>query len=563
MKRMNKEVWYCFGMLILSVYSGQLWAALSPGTINPARSAAAVSEELNQQQEVGEGLQSKTAVSSKMGQKLPPELAKLSLDLRGIQIIYNNTCPIFSKEELIEPFVNKIGTRLTLGEVQEMANQMATHYQQEGYVLTRVIIPPQKIDKGVVTLQVIEGYIDKVEIKGDVSACLEEMLRDYGEQIRCSKPLNMKMLERYTLLASDIHGLSVKAVLKPSANASGAADLVFVVEQKYGNAFVAFNNFGTRYLGPLQWMSGVELDSVFRAGDVTQLQVASTANKEMNFAELRHSEWLNCDGLKGSIMGQYSHTQPGSILKPFGIIGNYDLASADLSYPIVRSRKENMIVSTGFSVLDSQSKLFGQELYFDHIRPIYLGFLYNNQDKYKGVNQAEFVLKQGLPILSASGHTNISRPNGHSVFTLITGTLQRTQALTECISLYGLIEGQYTFRKLLVPMQFGFGGSIIGRGYDPSEIIGNQGLAGTLEARMQMPYFSPQVQLEPYVFYDAGKVWNPGFHSSATSTGIGLRANLFKNADLLFYLAKPLTHEVLAYRDKRLRAFFSVVLRDS
>jgi hemolysin activation/secretion protein len=561
MQKRNKEVWYCLCGLAFFLYSAYSWGAISVGPINPARSAAAVSEELNQQQEGG--VPPQTAVVTKTDQTLPPEVAKLSFNLQGFNVLYNHSCPIFSKQELIQPFVGKIGKKVTLGEVQAMANQMATRYQQAGYILTRVIIPPQQIETGVVTLQVIEGYIDKVEIKGNIAPCIEDMLREYGEQIRCSRPLNMKVLERYTLLASDIHGLKLKAVLKPSASASGAADLVFVVEQKYGNAFVAVNNFGTRYLGPLQLMSGVEWDSSVVAGDVNQFQVATTADKEMNFAEFRHAEWLNCDGLKGSIFGQVSHTQPGSILRPFDIVGNYDLISADISYPIIRSRKENMIVSTGCSMLDSQSKLFGKEIYFDHIRPVFLGLLYNNQDKYKGVNQAELIIKQGLHIFGASGHTNISRPNGHSNFTLLSGTLQRTQMISDRITFYSMIEGQYAFRKLLVPMQFGFGGSVVGRGYDPSEIIGNQGVAGTLEARLQVPRFSCHAQVETYVFYDAGKVWNPGFHDSATSTGAGIRAHIFKGGELMFYVAKPLTHDVVAYRDKRLRAFFSLVLRDN
>lgn len=537
-------------------------AAIVPGTINPARAAEAISEELKSQSETG--LQPTTEVFGKPGQAaLSPEMAKLKFNLKKFNILFSTPCqcPIFSEQELIAPFLNKIGQVITLGELQAIATQMTTRYQQAGYVLTKVIIPPQNIQEGVVTLQVIEGYIDKIEISGHVSPCLEEFLRDYGEQIRCSVPLQMKTLERYTLLASDIHGLNLKVVLKPSAVTPGAADLVFVVEQSWGNAFVAVNNYGTRFLGPLQVLSGVEWDSVFRAGDVNQVQVASTVNKELNFIELRRSEWLNCDGLKGSLSGQFLRTEPGSLLAPFDVRGNYDLITSEFAYPIIRARKENFVVNGGFSVLDSESKLLGRQIYFDHIRPVFLGVLYNRQDKFKGISQAEFTITQGFNILGASGFTNISRPNGHSTFTKLNSILRRTQTITQAFSLYAMVEGQYTLQPLLVPMQFGFGGSVIGRGYDPSELIGNQGVAGVLEARYQVPRFARDIRVESYIFYDAGKVWNPRRHDSATSTGIGFRGYLSHGGELDLYVAKPLTHDVFAYHDRRVRVFCSLVVR--
>jgi hemolysin activation/secretion protein len=242
-------------------------------------------------------------------------------------------------------------------------------------------------------------------------------------------------------------------------------------------------------------------------------------------------------------------------------MGKYTLANSELTYPIIRAREQNLVINSGLTVVDSQSKILGEELYYDHIRPIYLGLFYNRQDRFKGINQVEGTVTQGLPILDASGDRKISRPGGHSVFTKFNSTVSRVQTVTDSFSLYVMGQGQYSLQPLLVPSQFGFGGSVIGRGYDPSELLGNQGLAGTLEGRYQVPPFLKYFIMQTYIFYDAGKVWNPMFHDSATSTGIGIRAEVCKNADLNFYIAKPLTHDVVAYRDRRLRAFFSFMVK--
>ena len=555
-----KKIYILLGMFVSSLYANGVSGAVSPGIANPARAATAVSEELKTQ---GSGmLQSSTEIFGKPGQALPAEMSGLTFRLKSFNIVQSHRRkPVFSAQELTEPFSDKIGCTISLGTLKEMVNQMSTRYQKAGFVLTKIIIPPQRIKNGVVTLQVIEGYIDKVEVSGDIDPCLKEFLMCYAEQIRCSVPLEMKVLERYTLLANDVHGVNLKVLLKPSPDTPGASDLIFVTEQKWGNAFCAGNNFGTRYLGPFQIMSAVEVDSYFRAGDVTQFQAVSTVNKQLNFAELRHVEWLNHNGLKGTMFGQYLRTIPGSLLAPFDVMGNYQLATAELSYALIRSREKNVLLNSGFSVLDSKSSILGEELYYDHIRPIFLEILYNNQDTFKGVNQAELMVTQGLRILSASGNTKISRPQGHSVFTKLNSTVSRIQTITDLLSVYAMVQGQYAFQPLLVPSQFGFGGSVVGRGYDPSEIIGNNGVAGVFEARYQGPSFSKHVNMQTYVFYDAGRVWNPKYRDSATSAGIGIRAKIFKDGEIGFYVAKSITHDVIAYGNRRVRAFCSFIVR--
>lgn len=102
---------------------------------------------------------------------------------------------------------------------------------------------------------------------------------------------------------------------------------------------------------------------------------------------------------------------------------------------------------------------------------------------------------------------------------------------------------------------------MVGRGYDPSELIGNQGVAAVVEGRYQIPQFSRHIEVQTYAFYDAGKVWNPFRHDSATSTGVGIRAILLRFGELDFYVAKPLTHDVFAYHNRRMRAFCSFVVR--
>lgn len=494
-------------------------------------------------------------------QVLSPETAKLSFTLKQIRIIDPT---IFTAEELLCPFQETFGKTITLNDLQAIAQRITTRYQQAGYILTQVIIPPQHIKEGVVTLQVVSGYIDKVEFSGKICPEVKEILLKYAESIQASRPLQLATLERYTLLANEIPGMKVNAILKPSKTTSGAADLVFATEEHFESAYANVNNFGTRYLGHRQYMFGLEEDSWLKAGDSSQLQVVTTGNSELNFGQLRHTQPIGYEGLRFGMLGRFVRSEPGSILEPFDAKGKNRAVGIDLSYPIIRSRKQNLTVAGGFVVTDSLANILGDPLYSDRIRPIFGSLLYTRVDNLKGFNRGEFTLTQGLKILKASGASNISRSNGQSEFTKLNANATRFQPLPHQFSLSLTAMGQYSFQPLLSLSQFGFGGSEIGRGYDPSEILGNQGIAGSAEFQYNATSASKIVpSAQYYIFYDIGKVWNtdPTIpHASAASTGIGVRLEITKHGRASFYLAKPLTRNVLATGNRNIRVFFTITL---
>lgn len=507
--------------------------------------------------------------------KLPPEMAKLKFLLKGIKIVDN---PIFCCEELLEPFQEYMGCIITLEKLEEIAHQITLCYQKAGYVLTQVIIPPQKIHDGIVTLRVIPGRIGKVEVTGNIKPGIKELLEEYGQRIQASDPLNIKVLERYLLLANDIPGVRVRSVLTPSKHMVGAADLMLVVEQKFDFGFISVNNFGTKYQGPIQYLANVEEYSKFCPADSTQFQYVTTGNKQLNTGMIRHSELICPDGLRWNNFGQILNSKPGSTLAPMQLLGIYKLGGTEFFYPFIRSRRQNFSFKGGFLVLDNKSNVLQSLFYRDRIRPVFGTLLYNFWDQLQGLNTAELGVMQGLKILNATGNALPSRIGGRSVFTRYNLTLTRTQPLPWHFSLFTFVTGQYTHQPLLSAMQFGFGGAYLGRGYDPSEIVGDKGIAGTVELRFY-PFAgihpSPKKQgggfdimrslasLQIYGFIDMGAIWNVNprafiQHTSACSDGIGIRFNFIQYIDANFFIGKPLTRIVVANNNRHPRVFFSL-----
>lgn len=496
---------------------------------------------------------------------LTPEVEKIEFQMNRICI---RDPIIFCEEDLVLPFQARLGKKVTLGELRAIAKEMTTRYQNAGYLLTQVIVPAQTIEKGQVTLQVISGYIDAIEIQG-FQPCLTELLQKYGQAIQRCQPLHIKVLERYSLLASDIPGAKIKVILKPSKTKPGATDLAFVGSHTSESADFNVNTVNSRYLGSIQAMLSGEANSWFQAADQSQAIFVTTGNKELNYGQFRYSGLANCQGLRYNLTYRYAHAQPGDTLKSFDIHGRNEVYAGELLFPVIRSRTENLFLQTGLSVLNDQTTLLGPLLYNDRIRPLHASLIYSKLDQWQGVNQIQFTATQGLKIFNASEDTFISRPTGQSAFTKLNLQLSRNQLLPYDFSLYVSVNSQYSFRSLLSAAQFGVGGREIGRGYDPSELLGDRGVAGSAELRYTMPHFgSLQKYLElaqPYAFYDAGKIWNldplpEPQRQSVTSAGAGIRLKFIHYLDANFYLAKPISKVVRSSGNKKVRGFFTITL---
>ena len=83
--------------------------------------------------------------------------------LKGIRFKGNT---IISSDKLIKPFINLIGKDVSFKNIAEAVSNAEKFYKQSGYITSRVIIAPQNFDSGYILLDVIEGYIESIDVKG-------------------------------------------------------------------------------------------------------------------------------------------------------------------------------------------------------------------------------------------------------------------------------------------------------------------------------------------------------------------------------------------------------------
>jgi hemolysin activation/secretion protein len=475
--------------------------------------------------------------------------------------------------DTLEPLWRELlGQEVSLAELYGVAAAITAKYRNDGYVLSRAVVPAQEIRDGVVRLEVIEGYVGKITIEGEVGR--ESLLRGYADKITAMRPLQLRVLERYLLLLDDLAGATVSSVLAPLPGEPGAAQLTVEIAQKMIDTFATTDNRGSRFIGPLQAAIGGRLNSVLGLYELTQLRLINTPADfdELRAYDLSHAVPVDTEGTLLTLGINQAWAHPGFLLKPLRVSSTATVTSAMLSHPLIRMRAENFTLSAGFVATDLHTDLFdgAATLLNDRIRTFQIGGLYDFVDGWDGINVFDLQLSRGLDILSArtSGSPNLSRANGRSDFTKLIGDAQRVQSLGGNWSVLLALTGQYAFDSLLASEQFGIGGVNFVRAYDPAELTGDRGIAGKIELQYgERLDGAVRASYQLYGYYDAGRVWNKqalageNASASATAAGVGARFTLTERISGSVEVAKPLTRNIATEGDKDPRVFFSLVAR--
>lgn len=481
---------------------------------------------------------------------------------------------VYGRADLAPLYSQFIGTEVSAAQLAYIANAISAKYRADGYLFAYAIPRPSQSLDGTAHIEVVEGYIADVQIEGDV-ADRRGLVRRTLAHITRSRPTRRDDLERYVLLADDLPGVSVRTSFWPSEQAKGAMTLIVHVEQDRLGGFAAIDNRGSEAIGPEQISAGMEANSLLALSEQTAVIAATAAEtKELAYLAVRHEETLTSEGLRLTLTGAVTRTQPGGALASLHALGKGEVYGVRLSTPLVRSRGRTFTAGAAFNYLNSTTELSSAPYSEDRVRTFSADAIYDRADFALGrsrpaVSRFRVMLTHGLDVLDATEIDSpmLSRAGAKSDFTKLNVDALRVQTVAERLSIALAASGQIASGPLLSSQQFGLGGAQFGRGYEPSELTGDHGLAASIEGRYALPPTWLFANPELYAFYEGGAVWMKaptpeiGDGRSLSSAGIGVRFGLGPKISIQLELAKPLTRPIASRGDKDVRPLFSIATR--
>ncbi|MEO1494840.1 MAG: POTRA domain-containing protein [Pseudomonadota bacterium] len=472
-----------------------------------------------------------------------------SFTLNGLNIAGLSVYDPEDFDDIVGDFLN---TEVTLGSLREISNRIERRYRSDGFVATRVIIPPQAIRDGTPTLEVFEGKIIHYEINGEIGPVKKQMA-SLLDNLLTDEPARWTDLERYLLLARDLPGISLTGTLRSAGDsAPGGVILVVDAARKPIDGFVNLQNRNAEPTGTFTISGGAAANSnteyAERIGGVALLAL-EVPEQVTGFASYEQS--IGNDGMIVRFTGTHGFSEPKDALRDLELSTSTTILNVALEYPVVRSRDVSIWTRGGVEFSDQRTSASGQELFDDQVRLLFAGARGLFLPPLGGVSEFDFELRQGLstwgaPKISAGR----SRADATPDFTVVKGSISHTQPVPPFFEIFGSFEGQHSNKPLPTIEEMSLGELTVGRGYEPGSLTADTGFGVIGELR----FFPPGVEawwldsFQVYGFLDYGRAYdignptnNPAGFEELASGGFGIRFQVFETFFGDVYYAQPTT----------------------
>ena len=494
---------------------------------------------------------------------MPPADPRPLFVLRHISIAGATAIPA---DRLATAYQSYIGKKVSRADLAAIAAGVSDLYRTAGFQLSRAIIPPQDISNGSIRVQVIEGSITAVDLKGE--AADEFGVRRMLLPVLSERPSRLTTLERKLLLINARPGVRIQdTTLEEIGKTSGHFRLTVFVKTWHVYTSFGIDNLGASAVGPWESYATVAYNSLLAAGDTLAVNLSTIPNdpRELAFGRLSYDTPIGNDGLKVGVSGIYSSVWPGDFRHALADNTLTEALEVRASIAPLQSQRSSLTFTTALDISNvSESTMFGP-VYSDRIRTFGLTSDYRLQDNFGGNNYFTVTWRQGLNIFGASpaDDTFVSHIGASPSFSALDIWFTRYQALTDAWSLKIAGAGQAASGPLYLSQQFYLGGAAFGRGYAAAETSGDNGMAGTLELRFDQRLNSRYMTgYQLYSFVDSGVAWNSGFNYtqgiSLVSVGGGVRFFLSNNTQADLAIAVPLSYRAPDNPGRDARVLFSL-----
>jgi hemolysin activation/secretion protein len=468
--------------------------------------------------------------------------------------------------QLAATYRSYLGKMVSQADLAAIAQAISDCYRAAGFHLSRAIIPPQDIAEGRVHIQVIEGSITEVDLRGDGAE--QFGVRPMFNAVLAERPSRLVTLERQLLLVNNLPGVRITdSSLEEIGGTTGRFRIVVQLKTWHVYAFTGLDNLGSSSVGPWQTYATTAYNSLLTPGDTLAVNLATIVNdpRQLGFGRISYDAPVGTDGVRLGGSALYSEVRPGDYRRLYNDITTTEAFEFHGSLVPIESQHQTMTLTAaaGFSNV-SESDVFGK-LYDDHIRTISLSSDYRLQDGFGGLNYATLTYRQGLDIFGASHSDDdfVSRYGADANFSVLNFSYTRYQQLVGAWSARLSMASQTASGPLLTSQQFYLGGAAFGRGYGTAEISGDNGVAGSFELRFdQQANLSYLSRLQFYAFTDSGVVWNDGYHPwdglSLISVGGGVRFFFSEDLQADIAVAFPLSYRAPDNSERTARVLFSV-----
>lgn len=289
-----------------------------------------------------------------------PEQPNITIPITKIAVVGSTILTQEQITTITQPFE---GRSITLKELQTVADSITQLYLNRGYLTSRAIITEQTITDGIVKIQVIEGSLEKIEIKG--TQRLNPGYVRSRVNLAVGKPLRAdKIEEQLQLLQQDSLFTSVEALLTPGTNIGQSILTVRVKEANTISGNIGVDNYSSAAVGTPRFGGVISDRNLSGLGDEFSASYYRSITGGSNSFDFSYR--LPVNAMNGILQLRYSPSDSKVTQPPFSelnITGDNQLYEISYRQPLVRTPREEFALSLGLTLQNGRNTYI-----FDGIR---------------------------------------------------------------------------------------------------------------------------------------------------------------------------------------------------
>ncbi|HTV33514.1 MAG TPA: ShlB/FhaC/HecB family hemolysin secretion/activation protein [Methylocella sp.] len=443
--------------------------------------------------QASDGPRAKTANDPSLRKAKPPASSQ-RFDIDEYRVIGADTLQQIDVEEAVYPF---LGPKRTAEDVEKARAALEKSYHDKGYQTVNVSIPPQNPQNGIVVLKVTENRVGRLRVKGS-------RYFDFDPIKKRATSLAEGTVPNFNAVTKDIVTLNQwpDRRVTPALSAGATPDTVDVdlnVEDKLPlHGSVEFNNRQAPDTEPLRISTNIHYDDLWQLGHSISFsyQVApqNPADVEVYsgsyLLRLPDNDFVSLLAYGVDSMSNVSTVGNTDVIGPGQIIGSrvvvtlppltnlYHSVSFGADYKHFAQQVEN-----GTAIAFSSPVTYA---------PIVASYNANWQAEGSLLVLGASVTSGLRGIGSNPAAFEARRDGAQDNFVHFNADLSYTQELPLGLQLFARTQAQFASLPLVSSEQFCVGGLDTVRGYLECEVLGDTGVAGTLEFRT--PNIGPTLQ---------------------------------------------------------------------
>ncbi len=465
------------------------------------------------------------------------------------QVVGNTLLQTMAIERVLTPYLGPDKSASVIGEAADALERL---YKDKGFPAVYIDIPEQNVVAGVVQLVVNEAKISRLHISGSRYFTLSN-LKDKVPALRPDQAIHLPSIQTdIQKLHSYTTDLQAVPILK-AGRQPGTMEIELKVKDKLPlHGSVELNNYHSANTTSTRLEAGMSYDNLWQKFHSFKLTAQTTPEKTDEVRVLVANYIMPVDGAKNRLaFYAVKSSSDIAILNSLTVVGQGNIYGARYVIPLETSHERSQSTAIGLDYKDVEDSVNLQNTVAIKTPISYLMASASYNTSLYGTDSTtsySVSVNAGVRGPNRRNEFETKRFKGSPDFIYFRGDIERTDTFSNDTRLKTQLKYQLTAFPLISNEQFSAGGHLTVRGYYESQVLGDNGVAASVE--FQSPAFKLlddyDLSVRVYAFIDGASVStveplaNELAHEELISAGLGLHVIKSKQLSLKIDWENPL-----------------------